>query len=194
MSLLPTTELEAVNTMLSIIGEPPINSLQSGLVDAVMARQILHEVLREVQSRGWHWNTDRGRTLPVSFPQGFIYVPQNTLMVDSTGTDSGVDVVQRGNRLYDRQRHTYQFSRPIQCDVTLLLGYDEIPQPARQYIMVRAGRIFQDRVVGSSALNGFNVADEQRAWATLRAHEAETGDYTLRDNPDVLRVTLRNIL
>lgn len=193
MSLLPTTELEAVNTMLSIIGEPPINSLQSGLVDAVMARQILHEVLREVQSRGWHWNTDRGRVLPVTYPQKYIYVPQNTLMVDTVGEDSGVDVVQRGNRLYDRQRHTYQFDKSLKCDVTLLLAYDEIPQPARQYVMVRAGRIFQDRVVGSEALNGFNIADEQRAWATLRAHEAETGDYNLGDNPALQRVTVRHV-
>ena len=47
-----TTELEAINTMLSVIGESPVNTVDgSGVVDAVLARQILHEVSRHVQSR-----------------------------------------------------------------------------------------------------------------------------------------------
>jgi len=33
----PTTKLEAVNTLLSAIGESPINTLNSGLVEATLA-------------------------------------------------------------------------------------------------------------------------------------------------------------
>ncbi|WP_185961564.1 hypothetical protein [Telmatospirillum sp. J64-1] len=193
MLLTPTTELEAVNSMLSVIGETPVNSLDdNGVVDAVIARQILAEVSREVQSRGWHWNTDKGFYLNITFPEGFIYLPANTLMVDSVGRYQNIDVVQRGQRLYDRRNHTYQFSRPIQVDIVRLLPFEELPQAARQYIMVRAGRIFQDRIVGSEALNGFNVADENRAWATLRAAETETADYNiLSDHYSVGRVLHR---
>ena len=53
-----TTELEAVNTILSTIGEAPINSLTGTLpVDATTAKNILSEINREVQSAGWKWNT-----------------------------------------------------------------------------------------------------------------------------------------
>lgn len=46
----PTTELEAINTMLSTIGEAPISTVEdSGVIDAVMARQILRTVDREVR-------------------------------------------------------------------------------------------------------------------------------------------------
>ena len=53
-----TTELEAVNTILSTIGEAPINSLTGTLpVDATTAKNVLSEINREVQSAGWHYNS-----------------------------------------------------------------------------------------------------------------------------------------
>ena len=59
-----TTELEAVNTMLSTIGEAPVNSLTGSLpTDASMAKNILNEVNREVQSGGWKFNTSYKSTL-----------------------------------------------------------------------------------------------------------------------------------
>ena len=45
----PTTQLQAVNSMLSTIGEAPVNSLSSGLVDAETAETVLNEVSRDVQ-------------------------------------------------------------------------------------------------------------------------------------------------
>ncbi len=48
-----TTELEAVNTILSTIGESPVNSLTGTLpVDATTALNVLDEISREVQSAG----------------------------------------------------------------------------------------------------------------------------------------------
>ena len=58
MPLNTTSKLEAVNTMLGSIGEAPVNSLTSGLVDAETAEKILDSVSREVQARGWSFNTD----------------------------------------------------------------------------------------------------------------------------------------
>ena len=59
-----TTHLEAINTMLSTIGEAPVNSLTGSLpTDASMAKNILDEVNREVQSGGWKFNTSYKATL-----------------------------------------------------------------------------------------------------------------------------------
>jgi hypothetical protein len=59
MSLAPTTELEAVNTMLNTIGEAPVNTLVNMTsVDASSALSILNSVNREVQSQGWFFNTE----------------------------------------------------------------------------------------------------------------------------------------
>ena len=59
-----TSELEAVNTILSTIGEAPLNSLTGSLpVDGTIAKNVLSEVAREVQSQGWHFNTHINVTL-----------------------------------------------------------------------------------------------------------------------------------
>ena len=58
-----TTKIESVNTMLSTIGESPINTLTGTLpVDATLAINILDEVNREVQAQGWKFNSSyKGR-------------------------------------------------------------------------------------------------------------------------------------
>ena len=67
MSLSPTTKLEAVNTMLTSIGEQPIQNMNdlAGLSDASIAEQILDNVSRAIQSRGWIFNTDLDVKMPV---------------------------------------------------------------------------------------------------------------------------------
>ena len=58
------TELEAVNVLLTTIGEAPVNTLTGNQVtDVTIARQVLNEVSREVQSQGWYFNTENGVTL-----------------------------------------------------------------------------------------------------------------------------------
>ena len=53
------TELEAVNVLLTTIGEAPVNTLTGNQVtDVTIANQVLTEVSREVQAQGWHFNTE----------------------------------------------------------------------------------------------------------------------------------------
>ena len=53
-----TTELEAVNTILSTIGEAPLSTLTGSLpVDGTTAKNVLNEINREVQSAGWQFNS-----------------------------------------------------------------------------------------------------------------------------------------
>lgn len=188
--LTPTSELEAINTILSVIGESPISTLSeiSSVADAVTAQSILSEVSRQVQTKGWHFNTDKEITLSPDTYSGEITVPSNCLRVDSVTDDRDVDVVQRGNKLYDRKKHTYKISKQIKVDMVVLLPFSEIPQAARHYITVKAARIFQARTVGSEALYQFSAQDERDALVDLKKAEGVTGDYNiLSGNPTVFR-------
>lgn len=192
MLISPMTELEAVNTMLSIIGESPVSTLEdSGLVDAVTALMILRSVSREVQSQGWHWNTDKGVKITPSFPDKFLFVPQNTLRVDTVGSSQDLDVAQRGLRLWDRRKHTFTFSQTATVDLTLGLSFDDLPEPARQYITIRAARTFQERVLGSEVLASFGDNDEFQARANLLEDETDSADYNLMNNWAVARILQR---
>lgn len=185
------TELEAINIMLSTIGESPVNSLAeiSSMVDAVVANSVLKEVSTAVQEEGWHFNIEKNFTLTPDFLNKEIQVPGNCIQCDASGQDSARDVCVRGNRLYDRDNHTFTFDRSVQVDMVLVLDFEELPQAARHYITIRAARVYQQRIVGSETLGNFTEKDEARARAGLRKFEADTSDYNiLKGSWGVMRI------
>lgn len=190
----PTTELEAINTILSVIGESPISSLSeiSSVADAVTAQSTLSEVSRQVQTKGWHFNTEKEFELTPANGTGYISVPSNCLRIDTDTDDRETDVVQRGTRLYDRKKHTYAFEKSLKCEIVVLLPFTDLPQAARHYVTIKAARVFQSRTVGSDALYQFTALDERDALLDLKRNEGITGDYNiLTSNSTVYRSLIR---
>lgn len=190
----PTSKLEAVNIMLSRIGEAPVNSLTSGLEDAELAETILLATSREVQSKGWVFNTDLDYSLTPDATTKHINLPSNTLKVDTRATirKSATDVVERGRRLYDRSTHTYEFTDNVKVDLVTQLDFNDLPEPARRYITLKSARVFQDAVLGSESLHRFQQEDEKTAWIELQDYQADTGDFNIFDSYDVAETILRD--
>lgn len=187
-----TTKLEAVNVMLSTIGESPVNSLTSGLVEAEVAAVILDSTSKAVQSEGWHFNRESG--LPFApDPSGFINLPNNILHADATLKHNSRDLVQRGSKMYDKKNHTYIIKETVELDVILSLKFEELPEAARRYINIKAARVFQDRILGSDTIHGFTERDELAAYYNLKELEGDAEDYNIFDHPSVTRVITRTI-
>jgi hypothetical protein len=188
----PTTVLEAVNQIIATIGEPPVNSVEdNGVIDAVMALQALSAVNRAVQLKGWHWNTEENYPIAATYPEGELRLPRNTLKVDTSGADGDLDLVHRGQRLYDRKNHTFQIGRSVKVDIVFLLPFEELPEAARTYITVKAARRFNEGQIGSELLSNFTLRDEQMALFALEEAEGETADYNILDNAFIGEVTSR---
>ncbi len=180
------TELEAMNVMLSVIGEAPVNTLSgAATVDMIQAKAILSQVSREVQSVGWHFNIEKDYPLVPDVNQEII-LAANMVRVDADQFPE-LDVVQRGLKLYNRKDHTFKFDKTVKAEIIFLFPFEELPQVARQFITIRAARIFQDRMVGSDTLHGFTAVDEQKALADLKEAEGDTGDYSIFDHYDAYR-------
>jgi|TARA_B110000093_G_scaffold163276_1_gene186008 hypothetical protein len=192
MSLTPTSELEAVNTMLNTIGEAPVNTLVNMTsVDALAALSVLQSVNRGVQVEGWFFNTEYDYPLVPDIDNN-LPLPTNLMSVDSSEVSTKHDLVQRGSRAYDRKNHTYTFTETVKCNLILLLAFEEIPEAARNYITLRASRILQDRLLGSDSLHGMNREDEYQALTSLRLIESQNADYNiLTGNQDVYRIISR---
>jgi hypothetical protein len=179
------SKLQAVNTMLAIIGEAPTNSIvDSPSVDISLCLQILDEVSRDTQSQGWHFNLEHDVELLPNLA-GEINLASNILRVDlESHNQRGKDVVVRGLRLYDRKAHTYVFDSKLKATVVYGLSFEELPHAAKNFMMIRAGRILQDRVVGSARLHAFTQQDELLSWVHLTEYEGWTADHTIFDNFD----------
>jgi hypothetical protein len=180
MLLTPTTELEAVNELLAVIGESPVSTLSNdGFVDAVIAKDVLRKVSREVQSRGWSFNTLKNYPLAVD-GSGQINLPANTLQYDqSTKHDWQFDTIQRGTRVFDKKTFSYIFTDGLEATLVQFIDFEELPEPARQYITIRAARIFQTRMMGSETISGLTQEEEGRALVELTSHDGDVNDYTM---------------
>lgn len=178
------TELEAVNVLLTTIGEAPINTLVGNqVVDVAVAKQVLTEISREVQSQGWHFNSEYGVVLTPNFDKK-IAIPANTSRIDV----NGVDVVNRGGYLFNLQDRTFIFDNPIEADIVYYQDFETLPDVAKRYIVVRASRIFADRMINSESTHQFTLKDEQKALIDLKEFEGDTGDYNMLESYSVARV------
>ena len=180
MAVAATTELECINIMLAAIGEAPINSLVGTLpVDAVIAQRTLTEVNKEVQTEGWSFNQE----FNVVFTRdgsNQVAIATDILKIDTNIYDhSTLDVIQRGLKLYDRKNNTYVFDEDLTCHVTYFRNFDEIPEPARRYINIKAARIFVDRTVGDDGLRTYTAQDEARARSILMDTDLSNADHNV---------------
>lgn len=191
MALTKTTLLQAINTMLSAVGEPPVNALTTQRADSLIAQTILEEVCREVLTYGWHFNTEDKVVLTPDENSKYIYISDLVARIDMDTSYQDYDVAVRGNRLFNRKTNSYEFLESITVTRVILMDFEEMPEPAKRYVTVRAARIFQDRMVGANTLHAFSAQDEVSALARLSEYENETGDYTIFDSPDVWRTFLR---
>jgi len=193
----PTTQLQAVNSMLSTIGEAPVNSLDSGLVDAETAETVLNEVSRDVQSFGWNFNSEPDVVVGKDL-DGKVKLADNTLRADLASSvnkyrSNKNEYVQRGLFMYDKVQHTDIINKDLKLDIVYMLDFTEIPEVARRYITIKAARLFQERVVGSDNLSAMNRADEQQALFALKEMESENGDYNIFDDGSTYSVLDRSI-
>lgn len=182
---LPTlllTELDAVNMMLSSIGQTPVNSVDvSGIRDVAIAQLALQNTTREVLNRGWSFNTDFEYELVID-GSGEVPLPASVLWLDPCNAAQRFVIRDDAGtlKLWDKVNHTFTISTnhqsPIEVDIIHAMEFDEIPNVARQYIATRAARVFQANVISSEVLFKFTSVHEQESYADLLKLEARTKD------------------
>ena len=190
MAVAATTALEAIHIRLAAIGEAPVNTLTGSLpVDVKIAQSTLVEINKSVQAEGWSFNTEIDVTLTRNASKEIV-LPVNVLRVDANiHQHPDIDPIQRGLKLYDRLKNTFEFDEDLICTVVYFRDFDEIPEQARSYINIRAARIFVDRLVSDQGLRTYTKEDEIRARVTLTETDLANGDHNiLRGDPSLTTV------
>jgi len=180
ISTTPLTELEAVNSLLSAIGEAAVSSLETATtVEVTQAKNLLSNVNRETQQKGWHFNTEWDVTLtrdvdnkiPIGTSILSIYVEQKLTTIRGI---SGVMYV------YDLDSNTFTWTENLTNAVTItLLDFQDTPAALRQYVTTKAARIFQEEIIGQVSAEQINRQEEMETYADLLDDEAERAGYNV---------------
>lgn len=145
-----TTQLDAVNQMLSCIGGAAVVSLDTDNPEVASAVAILDETTRTVLAEGWNFNTEKEYQFTPEV-NGEIPVPSNLIsFCPAFEYHAGeYQLVERQGKFYDKLNHTYTFTEPVYCDVVWGFEFQDCPQPFKEYITARASRAYAARLVTS---------------------------------------------
>jgi hypothetical protein len=188
--MLPTTKLEALNEMLTCVGEAPVNSMTTGYIQAQIAEGILDATTREVQSRGWNFNTEVDWTINPDL-DGNLKLPANVLKVDGVTQSAEFNWVMKDGKMYNKVSHSFISTSALKVNMVLLLEFQSLPEAAKRYITLRASRILQDRKTGLPNLHQFNLQDEHTALIELRDMDMDTNDFSIFDSFDTYQIINR---
>ena len=171
-----TSLLEAVNVCLAVIGEAPINTLETQQVgEAAQAERTLLEYHKEGQTRGWSWN--REQLVPFyRDASGEVLIPASVVKWAPSRLEWNNRFQARGSRVYDAYERTYSISADIaaiEADIVSLLPWDDCPEVFNRWATVRAARVFSNRAVGNTTTYQLTQSDEDQAWADLLRVDTE---------------------
>lgn len=181
-------KLDAVNQMLESINQTPVTTIVNNQhPDVLAAISTLNRIDKQVQSKGWWFNTDTNLTLAYNPLTDEVIVPGNTLGVDPI--DPLVKYIQRGTRLYDPENSTFEIGKSVEVEIKVQLDFEDLPESAGIYIATRAERKFVANSTGDQNKLAELREDEKYALTELKKDDMRYIDLNVNTNPNVVAVT-----
>jgi hypothetical protein len=172
------TQLQAINSMLTAIGQAPITGLDQANPEIAITTSILDTVRVEVLGEGWDFNSEKGYTL-LADSNGDISIPPGILNMSVNQEDNQfrVRAVQKNGKLYNNLTHSFNWGAgaSISLDVVWDYLFEDIPTVFQNYIIQRSARVFAGRALGSDKMVQFNALDEQTLRAACLSYDCTTG-------------------
>ena len=180
ISQVPMTELQAVNILLAAIGEAAVSSLETATtVEVTQAKNLLSNTNRAIQQKGWHFNTEWDVVMTLDLSSR-VPIASNVLSIMIPNKLTTLRGREGSPFLYDLENNTFTFgSAPNNAVTITLLDFVDTPHTFRQYVTVRAARIFQEEIIGQVSAEQINRIEESEAYADLLDDETDRAGYNV---------------
>ena len=185
-----STEQDAVNAILMSVGESPVNTLDTQSPEVAIAQATLRQVVREVQAEGWSFNTQYEVEHPVD-DNDEVLLNENVIQIDLSRYkhNDNYDVIRRRTdagdvKLFNRYTNSYKFTDndTLYCDVIIMVAFEDLPQPFKDYCTTKATRIAVQRMIGDPQLAQGLQQDEVLARSAVLEYDTRQSDYNVFNN------------
>lgn len=213
-NLAPATELEAINLMLSAIGESPVTEIDVTNANIDIALNHLYDTTRETLTEGWKFNQEFGLavaptgTMTWTDPDGTevdlnVFVPPADLCrwaTSKTSAQVSLDLTVRAPKeyegttqdlvvFYDRTANRDGLKSSdfplLYIDAVWFMDFESLPDTARRYIIISAARKFIRDVTGDPLRYQYTANDEIKALRQLKRDQGDEDSFSLLQSPDV---------
>lgn len=183
-----SSELEVVNSVLSVTGDAPVQSLDDTYQPVYIIRDMINTESRRLQTEGFWFNTERGVELTTNQVTGTINVPFNILKFEPSDNR----YVLRGSEVYDKTERTNLITGPITADLYLMMTFEQLPQSAREYLRTLCRIRYNNEYFGEQSIKGDLQVDFQRAKTELDKEHIDNEQINIFEAQAVRNVAFKN--
>lgn len=170
-------ELEALNLVLSAIGESAVNTLDdSSNADVANIRRLLNSYNRRTQTRGWTFNTETTPLLPDYYSKRIYFLGDWLSVLSPTGATVYRN---RGGYVYDINSRSDTFEQPITVELITLCPYNEMPEVFQQWIVAMTSRKFNMSFFGDDSLDASLEDEESELQIACMEFELDYGNFNM---------------
>ena len=170
-------ELEALNLVLSAIGESAVNTLEdSANADVANIRRLLNSYNRRTQTRGWTFNTETTELLPDYYSKRINFLGDWLSVLSPTGATVYRN---RGGYVYDINSRSDIFEQPITVELITLCPYSEMPEVFQQWIVAMTSRKFNMSFFGDDSLDASLEEEENELQIACMEFELDYGNFNM---------------
>ena len=170
------TKLQAINIILSSVGETELETLENPGADTVLAISALERATEEIQLSGWHFNRDENYAL-IPDNSGIIHIP---LDVHRVVAHNSRRYVKKGSRLFDNMKNTFNIGKTVKATVLRIIPFEDMPLTFRYYAAIRGAKKFQNSTLSSSTIRSVQEKDEAEARFACLKEEQQVSRPTLK--------------
>ena len=196
-----STKLNLINDVLERIGKLPVSNLGSAIGSnslSGLVERMIDSADRELQARGWHFNSKRNVQLTAN-ADGRIIIstiggPREIFQIDSDAEDAHIDVVRRDSILFNLTDNTDQISSlkvqySYKVDLTVDSGNDPVaPESFRNWVVAKAARRFDRAYNKEDRMMQVLMAEEQLAQSNFFREEMRNADVRVLDTEDMAQI------
>lgn len=196
--LIATTKLDAINIILASIGADPINSIMGTMntlvgssstsdlvesqiasgdvdVDVSNAVRMLDTTSRNIQRKGWDFNRGEYTLTPDVNSKR---IRMNPSVISFKAKDGGQYGI-RGGFLYDMQKHTDKFEKPVNGELTMFLDFEDLPDAFKNYIAIKAACDFQMQYLADASVSQSLQQQLMEAHSDIVDYDMNMGNYNM---------------
>lgn len=171
------TELDIVNSMLTTLGELPLNELDDAHPLVPAARQLITDAWFTLLGYEWWFNTEY-ETLGFNPADGSVTCPADGQKIVPLAPWR--HLVQRGRKLYDPTASTYAIGSEVRVRLSRLVPLTDLPLTAQRAVQAKAKLDF------SQAYDGDQLRIQQMAQSFSEVFEQLNREHTRQGRVNLL--------
>lgn len=169
--------IDAINRILLVIGESPVNKVDDPTVISTQAFNTLYTAQRQTLLLGWSFNIEEDYEFELD-DRGWAF--KRPRMLDIEFHDR--NIVLKKDRVYNKKTKSFVFDEPVKARVLEDLSFEALPGVFQEYVTAKAARLLHEHTHQDPNQSILLQREERRLFKDCQEYEFKRGHFNMFDD------------